>query len=157
MHDEESIGRTPNITDDLVELVRELAPSNYHLFLHLTKIPVRQTSTQGNKRWSHGITSVSISKVNMLKNSSTVAVCVPINIPIKLGFVSVNGPRETYFVDVLHTWELYIALTMYYLKSTRYTAIPYFANIKIAQYFSESIYSRGINFYELFMKDLTLI
>ena len=37
--------------------------------------------------------------VNMLKNSSTLAVSVPINLSIKLGFVSVNGPRETYFVD----------------------------------------------------------
>ena len=37
------------------------------------------------------------------KNSSTLAVCVPINISIKSGFVSVNGPRETYFVDVIRT------------------------------------------------------
>ena len=35
----------------------------------------------------------------MLKNSSTLAVCVPINLCIKWGFVSVNGPMETYFVD----------------------------------------------------------
>ena len=38
----------------------------------------------------------------MLKNSSTLAVSVPIKLSIKLGFVSVDGPRETYFVDVLH-------------------------------------------------------
>ena len=37
----------------------------------------------------------------MLKNSSTLAVSVPINIFIKFGFVSVNGPRENYFVDAL--------------------------------------------------------
>ena len=57
----------------------------------------------GYRSWSHGMTDVSITKVNMLKNSSTLAVYVPINISIKLGFVSVNGPRETYFVDALHT------------------------------------------------------
>ena len=39
----------------------------------------------------------------MLKNSSTLAVSVPINLSIKLGFVSVNGPREDYFVDALRT------------------------------------------------------
>ena len=38
----------------------------------------------------------------MLKNSSTLAVFVPINLSIKLGFVSVNGPGKTYFVDALH-------------------------------------------------------
>ena len=37
----------------------------------------------------------------MLKNSSTLAVSVPINLSIKLGFVSDNGSRETYFVDAL--------------------------------------------------------
>ena len=47
------------------------------------------------------MTNVSIPEVNMLKNSSTLAVSVPINLPIKLGFVSVNDPREPYFVDVL--------------------------------------------------------
>jgi hypothetical protein len=35
----------------------------------------------------------------MLKNSWTHAVSVAINISTKLCFVSVNGPRETYFVD----------------------------------------------------------
>jgi hypothetical protein len=35
----------------------------------------------------------------MLKNSWTLAVSVAINISMKLCFVSVNGPRETYFVD----------------------------------------------------------
>ena len=42
----------------------------------------------------------------MLKNSSTLAVSVPIIFSIKLGFVSVYGPRETYFVDALHDWLL---------------------------------------------------
>ena len=44
------------------------------------------------------MTNVSIPKMNMLENSSTLAVSVPINLSIKLGFVSVNGLRETYFV-----------------------------------------------------------
>ena len=48
----------------------------------------------GYKSWSHDMTNVSIPDVNMLKNSSTLAVSVPINLSIKLGFVSVNGPRE---------------------------------------------------------------
>ena len=46
----------------------------------------------------------------MLENSSTFAVSVPINLSLKLGFVCVNGSRETYFVDALlififhHIW-----------------------------------------------------
>jgi hypothetical protein len=35
----------------------------------------------------------------MLKNSRTLAVSVAINISMKLCFISVNGPRESYFVD----------------------------------------------------------
>ena len=31
----------------------------------------------------------------------TLAVSVPVNPSIKLGYASVNGPRETYFVDAL--------------------------------------------------------
>ena len=50
------------------------------------------------KNWAHGMTNVSIPEVNILKNSSTLAVSVPISLSIKLGFLSVNGPRETYFV-----------------------------------------------------------
>ena len=60
---------------------------------HSGSNPRRQTST------THGMTNVSIPKVNMLKNSSTLAVSVPINLSIKLGFVFVNGLRDTYFVD----------------------------------------------------------
>ena len=53
--------------------------------------PRWQTSTtQGYKSLSHGMTNISVPEVNMLKNSSTLAVCVPINISIKLDFVSVN-------------------------------------------------------------------
>ena len=43
--------------------------------------------------------NASIPEVNMLENSSTLAASVPRNLSVKLGFVSENGPRETYFVD----------------------------------------------------------
>ena len=52
------------------------------------------------------MTNVSIPEVNMLKNIPTLAVSVPINISIKLGFVSVNGSRETYFMDALRFCNL---------------------------------------------------
>ena len=52
------------------------------------------------------MTNVSIPEVSMLKNSSTLAVTVPINIFIKIGFVSVNDPRENYFVDALYRFYL---------------------------------------------------
>ena len=53
--------------------------------------PRRQTSTtQGYKTW-HGMTNVSFLVKNMLKNSSTLAVSVPINLSITLGFVYANG------------------------------------------------------------------
>ena len=58
--------------------------------------------TQEYRSCFHGVTNVSIPEVNMLKNSSTLAVSVPINIFIKFGVVSANGPRETYFMDALH-------------------------------------------------------
>ena len=62
-----------------------------------------QTSTaQGYKSRSHDMTNVSVSEVNMLKNSSKLAVSVPINLSIKFVFVSVKGPRGIYFVDMLH-------------------------------------------------------
>ena len=38
----------------------------------------------------------------MLENSSTLAVSVLINLSIIFGFVSVDGPKETYFVDSLY-------------------------------------------------------
>ena len=64
--------------------------------------PRRQTPmTQDTNSWSHGITNVSLPEVNMLKNTSTLTISVPINLSIILGFVSVKGPRETYFVDAL--------------------------------------------------------
>ena len=47
------------------------------------------------------MTNVSLPEVNMLKNSSTLAVSLPMNLSVKLGFVSVSGSRESYFVDAL--------------------------------------------------------
>ena len=47
------------------------------------------------------MTNVSIPEVNILKNSSTLDVTVPIILSIKLGFVCINGVRETYFVEAL--------------------------------------------------------
>ena len=43
------------------------------------------------------MTNASIPDVNMLKNSSTLAASVPINLSIKLGFVFVNGPKANLF------------------------------------------------------------
>ena len=54
---------------------------------------------------SRGVTDVSVPEVNMLKNSSTVAPSFPINLSIKFGFVYVNGPRETYFLDALRIFR----------------------------------------------------
>ena len=46
---------------------------------------------------------VSIPKVRIVKNSSTLAVSAAIKLSFKLGFVFVNGFRETCFVDALRT------------------------------------------------------
>ena len=59
----------------------------------------------GYRSWSHGMTNISIPEVNMLKNSSTIAVSVTINLSIKFGFVSVNDRRETYFVNTLRIMD----------------------------------------------------
>ena len=47
----------------------------------------------------HSATNVSIPQVIKLKNNSTLIISV--HLYIKLGFVSVNGPRANYFVDAL--------------------------------------------------------
>ena len=52
------------------------------------------------------MTNVSIPKVSLLKNILTLAESVPINLFIKFDFVSVNGPREIYFVDALRKFCL---------------------------------------------------
>ena len=49
------------------------------------------------------MTNVSIPEVNILKNRSRLVVSDSINLYIKLGFVSVNSTRETYFVDALRS------------------------------------------------------
>ena len=59
-----------------------------------------QTSTaQGYRYCLHDMTNVSIPEVNMFKNSATLALSIPTNLSIKLSFVSVNEPTESYFVD----------------------------------------------------------
>ena len=94
--------------------IPDLAPCDFHLFLSSNSCPVsisvfritvgnkcqrffpmRQTSTQDIKvgPWNDKC----LNSVGMLKNSSTLAVSVSINFSIKLGFVSVNGPREAAF------------------------------------------------------------
>ena len=54
----------------------------------------------------------------MLKYSSTLALSVTTNLSIKLELVSINGPRETYFVDAP---RLFLILKGY--------GKPHFANI----------------------------
>ena len=49
----------------------------------------------GYDNWSYGMANVSITEFNVLKNSITLAVPVPINFSIKSGTVSENGARET--------------------------------------------------------------
>ena len=56
----------------------------------------------GYKIKSHGISKLSISELNMFQSSSTLAVCVPINLSITLDFVSLKWPRESYLVDAPH-------------------------------------------------------
>jgi hypothetical protein len=91
----------PQIPHHLTVRVSVLGMTERRRWLsHSGSNPRRQTSTtQEFKRWSHDMTTVSIPMANMLKNSWTLAVSVAINISMKLCFVSVNGPRETYFVD----------------------------------------------------------
>ena len=50
------------------------------------------------------MTNVSVLEVNMPKNISTLALSVLTNLYIKLDFVSVNGNRETYFVEALRRY-----------------------------------------------------
>ena len=75
---------------------------------HSGSNPRRKTSTtHGYKSWSHSMTNILIPEVNMLKNSLTLAVFVPINLYIKFGFVSVNGTKETCFVDEIRRYDIY--------------------------------------------------
>ena len=99
----------------------DLAPSDFHLF---TPLEIRLPSASTFSEWHRGglecqsgsnpggrLIRHRIQKLapryhkclnsggDMLTNSSTLAVSVLINLSIKLGFISVNVPRETYFVD----------------------------------------------------------
>ena len=73
--------------------------------MSVTVVPIQAEDIYdtGYKRLSRGITNVSIQEVNMLKNSLTLAVSVPIKLFIKFGFVSVNAPGKltlwTHYVD----------------------------------------------------------
>ena len=109
-----TVGGHPSLRTTLWSLCGNLAPSDFHLFLHLKKFlscqrqrfkewrrggdechkevsnPRQQTSTtDGYKSWSNSMTNVSIPQVNMLKNRSILAVSVPINRSIILGFLTV--------------------------------------------------------------------
>ena len=107
----------------------DLAPSDFHLFftphkflsdqrqhfqndkeeeMSVMVVPIQAEDFYDTryKSWFHGMTNVSILEVTMLKNSLTFALSVPINIFIKFGFVSLNGTRETYFVDALRRFCL---------------------------------------------------
>ena len=101
----------------------DLAPSDFHLFLNLRNFcsisvsvfkmterrrwvlrwfqSKRKTSTTQDTKADRILWQMSIPGVTMLKNSSILTVSVPINLFITFGFVSVNGPRENYFVDAL--------------------------------------------------------
>ena len=88
----------------------ELTSCDFHIFLHLKKFLSKQCEHFQNDRevemsvtqWfqsqvaqfkscPHGTTNASIPEINMFKNSSTLPVCVLINLSIKLGFISVGG------------------------------------------------------------------
>ena len=94
----------------------DFAPSDFHLFLHLKKLLSGLRQRFGNDREAemsvkvvlipggrvlrhrvqhlyHGMTNVSIPEVNILKNNSSLAICVQINFSIKLDFVFVHGLR----------------------------------------------------------------
>ena len=106
----------------------DLAPSDFHLFLHLLKFVCGQRQRFQNDRKAEVIETMApipgcrplryrIQKLvprydkcrnsggEYVANSSTLAVSIPINLSIILGFVSVKGPRETYIVDALRRRE----------------------------------------------------
>ena len=91
----------------------DLAPSDFHLFLLLKKFLSafsewqrggydchsgsnlrRQTSAMQDTKVGPTVWQKSKFQRWIFENISTLAVSVPINLSIKLGFVSVNGPRE---------------------------------------------------------------
>ena len=97
MYDEEYSGRSFIFTDDLVELVQERIlenrrftitelrshfPQIFHSFLHkiVTEYQAADFYDTGMQKLVSWVINVSITNVNMLKNSSTPAVSVPINL-----------------------------------------------------------------------------
>ena len=71
------------------------------------------------------MTNVSVPEANMLKSSSTLAVSVPINLTIKLGSVSVNCLRETYFVDTLRNSSKLSRIYQYHDITNIYPTFSY--------------------------------
>ena len=111
----EVLNHYPSYTSDL-------APSDFHLFLHLTKfLSGQRQSFQNDTEAEMSVTVVPIhcgrflrhriqtlvprydkcldSGGEYVKHSSSLT--VSINVSIKFGFVCVNGPRETCFVYAL--------------------------------------------------------
>ena len=68
-------------------MLKTIKPSGRILFKPTEKIPCKCLNSVGE----------------YVENSLTLAVSAPVNHSIKLGFVSVNDSRETYFVDALRT------------------------------------------------------
>ena len=60
------------------------------------------------------MTNVSIPEVNVLENSSILAVFFRINLSITFGLVSENGPRKIYFMDSL-TYYYTLLIRQYFV------------------------------------------
>ena len=71
----------------------------------------------------------------MLRNSSTLSVSVPINLSIKLEFVSVNSPRETYFVDAPFVCVYIYIYTYRVLKNNVYNVSGMIEEVKTNTFF----------------------
>ena len=100
----------------------DLAPCDFHFFLHFKKFlsgqrqhfqngrdechcdsnPRQQTSAIQDTKVGPMYDKCLNSGGEYVEKCSALAVFVLRNLSIKLGFVSVNSPRETYFVDALH-------------------------------------------------------
>ena len=97
----------------------DLAPSDFHLFLHLKKfLSGHRRCFQNEREEKMSVTAIPIpggrlvrhriqklaprydkcinSRCENVENSSKLAVFVSINLSIKLGFVSVTGTRKSY-------------------------------------------------------------
>ena len=90
--------------------------------------------------------NISIPEVNMLKNSSTPVVSVPINLSIKLGFVSVNGTqgnllceRATYVSMIISTQEsAVVQQPVFHVVVNKYRLMTYFLVYYILCFFYAS-------------------